>query len=67
MYTKCIIIGVDNPELVDILRIANQLAILRLATLRLAILRVPALLVFPVFHQKILRNDPVKAKTVRAV
>ena len=62
MYTKCIIIGVDNPELVDILRIANQLAILRLA-----ILRVPALLVFLVFHQKILRNDPVKAKTVRAV
>ena len=62
MYTKCIIIGVDNPELVDILRIANQLAILRLA-----ILRVSALLVFPVFHQKILRNEPVKAKTVRAV
>ena len=62
MYTKCIIIGVDNPELVDILRIANQLAILRLA-----ILRVPALLVFPVFHQKILRNDPVKAKTVRTI
>ena len=63
MYTKCIIIGVDNPELVDILRIANQLAILRLAILRVYAL----LLVFPVFHQKILRNDPVKAKTVRAV